>query len=85
MEGIKLITSWLDWDDTREMGFTNQPGMLVSEECGNTIYSLETYTGEDGQKGACKDPIDLLCYEALEGCAWVDEAVAWVRPGRGVY
>ncbi len=41
---------------------TNHPRLMVHESCQNLIYSLREWTGHDGQKGACKDPIDALGY-----------------------
>jgi hypothetical protein len=41
---------------------TNYPRLMVHESCQNLIYSLREWTGHDGQKGACKDPIDALGY-----------------------
>jgi hypothetical protein len=40
----------------------NHPRLMVHESCQNLIYSLREWTGHDGQKGACKDPIDALGY-----------------------
>jgi phage terminase large subunit-like protein len=40
----------------------NHPKLMVHEDCRNLIYSLREWTGLDGQKGACKDPIDALGY-----------------------
>jgi len=39
----------------------------VSEECVNTIAAYGMYTMADGQKGACKDFIDLDRYAVLSG------------------
>jgi hypothetical protein len=38
----------------------NEPQLLVTENCPNTIFALKNWTGKDGQHGACKDPIDCL-------------------------
>lgn len=46
------------WDKAR--GRLNQPQLQVLETCPNTIWALEHWTGEDGQRGACKDPIDVV-------------------------
>jgi hypothetical protein len=40
----------------------NWPRLLVSTACGNLIWALQNFTGRDGQKGACKDPVDCLKY-----------------------
>lgn len=39
--------------------------LFVAASCRNTIFALGHLTGADGQKGACKEPIDCLRY-ALE-------------------
>lgn len=39
--------------------------LYVAESCRNTRFALQNMTGMDGQKGACKEPIDCLRY-ALE-------------------
>ena len=39
----------------------------VSAACVNTIAAYGMYTGADGQKGACKDMIDLDRYAVLSG------------------
>lgn len=66
-DGIDLVSDWLDYDASRPLEpVTNEPGVYISEECENLIWALEHWTGEDGQKGACKDWIDLIRYAAQE-------------------
>lgn len=36
--------------------------LYISAACKNTIFALQHMTGADGQKGACKEPIDCLRY-----------------------
>lgn len=63
--GIDLVSDWLDYDVNRPVEpMTNEPGLYISEECANLIWALEHWTGKDGQRGACKDWIDLLRYAA---------------------
>jgi phage terminase large subunit-like protein len=64
---IDLINSALSYDVETEIGkFSpklsriNEPELQVVETCPNTIDALEFWTGEDGQKGARKDPIDCI-------------------------
>lgn len=64
-EGVELINTLLDYDPAKPVDATNEPKLYVSEECENFIYSLHEWTGADGQRGACKDPVDLLRYMAL--------------------
>jgi hypothetical protein len=84
-EGKMKINDALDWDASRAMDFMNSPKYLISAECRNTIFSYLTWTGEDGNKGACKDPIDLDCYYFLSDLDYVDPKAKWVTEGRGVY
>lgn len=39
----------------------------IFETCVNTIFAYRTYCGADGQKGACKDFIDMDRYAVLSG------------------
>lgn len=84
-EGKMKINDALDWDASREMDFMNAPKYMISADCQNTIFSYLTWTGEDGNKGACKDPIDLDCYYFLSDLGYVDPKASWVTSGGGVY
>lgn len=69
-EGVELITDALDYDESKPVSYLNQPELLVSAECVNTIYALTTWTGQtrEGRRcldGATKDPIDLIRYKYL--------------------
>jgi hypothetical protein len=64
-EGVGLINDWLSWDQNRPRTIENEPNLYVSSACENLIYSLREWTGEDGDKGASKDPIDCLRYIAV--------------------
>lgn len=57
---IQKINDALDYDEKRDVDFYNKPKVFISAACPNLIYSLRTWTGEDGQKGATKDPIDTF-------------------------
>jgi phage terminase large subunit-like protein len=75
-EGVELITDALDYDDSRDVDFLNQPRLLISAACVNTIYALTTWTGltREGRRcldGATKDPIDLLRYFFLSECPYL--------------
>lgn len=41
--------------------------LFISSACKNTIFALQNITGVDGQKGACKEPIDCLRYGLESG------------------
>jgi phage terminase large subunit-like protein len=83
-EGIDKINSFLDYDVTRPVDALNQPRLYVCEDCRNTIFALQEWTGKDGKHGACKDPIDVLRYLVLGNPVWVGDAT--FRPvGGGSY
>ena len=66
-EGVTKINDLLDYDEERPVDFHNSPRLYVSENCKNLIYSLSNWTNKDGNKGACKDPIDCLRYGVMAG------------------
>lgn len=59
---VHLINDRLNYDENKPIGFTNRPRFHIAESCWNTLFALSVWTGEDGQKGACKDFIDLIRY-----------------------
>jgi hypothetical protein len=62
-EGIQRVNDWLTdgWDPNAPVTPLNCPGFFVCEEtCPATAWTLRTFTGADGEKGACKDPFDCL-------------------------
>lgn len=64
-EGEQGINDLLRYNDEEPITpFINEPKFYISAACGNTIWALRHYTGNDGSKAACKDPIDCLRYMA---------------------
>lgn len=61
-QGIAIINDWLAFDNGQPISPINQPKLFISEKCQNLIYSLREWTGQDGDKGCTKDPIDALRY-----------------------
>jgi hypothetical protein len=57
----------------------NEPDLHVLETCQNVIYAMETWTGRDGQHGACKDPIDVVRGIYLTELDYVDHTALQVR------
>lgn len=85
-DGCALVENALAYDAERPVDFFNQPMLYISEECQNLIFAMKTWTGEDGQTGATKDPIDTLRMYFLKGGRYVDvKAGAGVVAGRGCY
>lgn len=64
-EGVAMVNSMMDYNRDEPIGFGNEPKFFIVEECKNSIYSAQNWTGKDGNKGACKDPADLMRYAAL--------------------
>lgn len=72
-EGVDLINDALAYNEELPVGYLNCPVFYVSSECRNSIYSLSTWTGADGNKGACKDPVDCDRYFFTADLDEVDE------------
>jgi hypothetical protein len=70
---VALINDALAHDPRQPLSPINEPKLYVSKQCQNLIYSLREWTGADGQKGACKDPIDTLRYLAVMNPTYEDE------------
>ena len=61
-QGVALINDGFSYDMNQEYSPLNKPKLYISENCRNLIYCLKEWTGQDGEKGATKDPIDCLRY-----------------------
>lgn len=59
--GVHLVRALLEHSATR------RPRLYLAESCLNTRFALRTWTFEEGQKGACKDFVDLVLYFAQLG------------------
>lgn len=87
VEGVTLINDMLDYDKELPLGQwspqlqrLNAPKLYVSSRCPNLIYAMREWTGKDGNKGACKDWIDLLRYAALAELSYIGEgAYTWEK------
>jgi hypothetical protein len=51
----------------------NGPELLVTENCPNLIYSMENWSGRDGQHGSSKDPIDVVRMIVLNELEYVSD------------
>lgn len=76
LEGEESIKDalWFNMDAPMD-AVMNAPQLYVSENCANLIWALSNYTGRDGAKGACKDPIDCLRYLLTAGPMYVGAQV----------
>jgi hypothetical protein len=61
-QGVAIINDLLFYNANEPLSTINQPRLYVSEECRNLIFSMREWTNQDGDKGACKDPVDCLRY-----------------------
>lgn len=85
-KGAEMINDALAYDTDRPVDHTNYPELVVSEDCKNLIFAMSIWTYADGQKGACKDPVDCLRMFFLKNCRYVDRAGGFgVLGGGGVY
>lgn len=72
-DGVTEINNALDYDEDLPLDFFNKPSFYVCDQCRNSIFALQTWTGDQGGKGATKDPIDLDRYLFLSGVKdWVN-------------
>jgi len=70
-DGVSKINSALDFEGEMVDGvwrFVQAPHFFVCDECENTLYAIENWMNADGQKGACKDPVDLIRYFFMAQC-----------------
>lgn len=61
-QGVAMINDGFSYDMSQDISETNKPKLYISESCQNLIYAVKEWTGQDGEKGATKDPIDCLRY-----------------------
>jgi hypothetical protein len=71
-QGVAIINDWLFYDQSKPVNYINQPKLFVSEKCDNLIYCMKEWTGQDGDKGATKDPIDCLRYLSVMDPIYID-------------
>ncbi len=55
-----------------DRGNGSGPELMVASCCRNTIFALKTWTGLDGQRGACRDFVDVVKYFMLAPTGFVD-------------
>lgn len=61
-QGVALINDGFAYDMSQDVTPLNKPKLYISDKCQNLIYCIKEWTGQDGEKGATKDPIDCLRY-----------------------
>jgi hypothetical protein len=81
---MRLINDALYYDTEQPLSVLNEPKLFVLETCPNTIHALKSWTGKDGLRGACKDPIDCIRMLVLSRSEYVGEEMLtpktpWLR------
>ncbi len=61
-QGVAMINNLFAYNTELSLSYDNKPKLYISEKCQNLIFALKEWTGQDGDKGATKDPIDALRY-----------------------
>lgn len=65
-EGVTAINTLLFWNPEAPLVMgQNAPRLFVSKDCKQVIWAMQNWTGNDGEKGACKDFVDLVRYAAM--------------------
>ena len=83
---MAAINSLLDYDRGEPVtALVNEPHLFVSRSCQNVIWAMQNYTGHDGEKAACKDPIDCLRYMATADLQHMQSADLKGFGSRGSY
>lgn len=75
-EGVGDIIDALNYDQAKEVDYFNRPKLYISEACQNLIFALRVWTGNDGDKGACKEPIDCLRWYYRRGLIYTPDEAA---------
>ena len=82
---IGAVNDLLSWNGQAEMSAINQPRLYVAECCGNLAYVMAEYTGQDGMRGAGKDPADCIGMFAVSPSEHVDRVRGLQMVGGGCY
>jgi len=84
-DGVQMINDALAYDTTKPVDFINRPKLRISTDCQNLIFAMKIWTGLDGQKGACKDPVDCLRMALLKNVCHMEDQKVMRFGGRGIY
>jgi hypothetical protein len=81
--GLAEFNGLLAWDRSKPLSRPyNSPRFYIAENCESTIWALNNWTGEEGDAGACDDPIACLRYMASTELHYHDPGRALSRGGR---
>jgi len=63
--GIQIINEMMDYNEEKEVNAMNRPRWYVTENCQQSIYAYQEFTGIGTEKDALKDVVDpdryLVC------------------------
>lgn len=87
-EGVQMINDRLFYDDEQAelmpSGYYKfhgrAPSVYMADTCQNLIFAASIWTGQDGLKGATKDPIDTLRYLVISNPRHIDKERFKRRP-----
>ncbi len=82
---LDALRALMAWDKQRPLEpVTNAPKLFIHPRAQQVIWALHNWTGADGEKGACKDFVDVLGMMACAELQHVDATAprCWVHPGR---
>jgi hypothetical protein len=82
-EGITLVNELLGCESREAVPVLSQPHLFICEECRNTIWMLENYTGRSRGTGACKDFADLVKYICVADLEHVEGDGVSGKPAKG--
>jgi hypothetical protein len=83
--GYGMVSDLLAWNRLHPDGLVpgyNAPHLYVSEECTQTRWAFENFTGLAGETGACKEPMDLARHLAEAEPTYVEETTFQIRSQR---
>ena len=83
--GCNMINDKLFYNVDEPVSFLNKPKLFIHSSCKNLIFAMQVYTGLDGVRGACKDPVDCLRYYYKKNCQYIEKSGVGGIAGRGVY
>jgi hypothetical protein len=83
--GVRMINDALYYNPDGTVDVNNQPSLYICDECMNLIFAMHVWTGQDGQKGATKDPVDCLRMFYLLNLGFVSDQVSSGHRGGGCY
>ena len=61
-DGVSKINSALNYEKDDDGKMLTAPKFFICEDCENAIYAMENWMNVDRDKGAMKEPIDLIRY-----------------------